>query len=93
MLLMHKQSNEGVLYKHHCMYLQALPSVLAMVIFVWLVEQTLMRGEWRCVSMEYGELCVAVDGTPERLQWCANSLDTRTQVSLIKLCIYALIEP
>ena len=43
-----------------------------------------MRGEWRCVSMECGGLCVAVDGTPEMLQWCANSLDTRTQVSVMQ---------
>jgi len=48
------------------------------IIFVWLVEQTLMRGEWRCVAMGYGGLCVvlAVVGTPEMLQSCANSLDT-----------------
>jgi len=47
-----------------------------MVIFAWLEEQTVMRGEWRCVSMECGELCVAVVGTPEMQQWYANSLDT-----------------
>ena len=42
-----------------------------------------MKGEWRCVSMGCGELCVTVDGTPERPQWCASNLDTRTQVSEI----------
>ena len=31
--------------------------------------------------MEHGELCVIVDGTPERPQWCASNLDTRTRVS------------
>ena len=40
-----------------------------------------MRGEWRCVSMGCGGLYVVLAGTPEMLQWCANSLDTRTNVS------------
>ena len=40
-----------------------------------------MRGEWRCVSMGCGGLCVVIGGTPGMLQWCANSLDTRTHVS------------
>ena len=31
--------------------------------------------------MECGELCVTVDGTSKMPQWCANSLDTRTQVN------------
>jgi len=44
-----------------------------------------MRGEWRCVAMGYGGLCVvlAVVGTPEMLRWCAGNLDTRTQVRLM----------
>jgi len=44
-----------------------------------------MRGEWRCVSMGCGALCVVIliIGTPEMLQWCASSLDIRTHVSEI----------
>ena len=68
-------------YFHLCAHLQALPSVMAMVIFAWLVEQTLMRGEWRCVSMECGGLWWVLVGTPEMLPWCAGNLDTRTHVS------------
>ena len=83
-------SKQLVLYQSYdyvAMCLQALPSVLVMVMFVWLEEQALMRGEWRCVSMECGELCAVVVGILEMLQWCANSSDTRTQVSLINLFI------
>ena len=56
-------------------------SVLALAVFAWLVEQAVMRGEWRCVSMECGGLWTIIHGTREMPQWCANSLDTRTQVS------------
>ena len=62
-------------------YLQSHLSVLALVVSAWLAEQAVMRGEWRCVSMECGGLWPTFYGTPERPQWCANSLDTRTRVS------------
>jgi len=68
-------------------YLQSHLSVLALAVSAWLVEQAVMKEEWRCVSMECGGLWLTVDGTPERPQWCANSLDTRTQVSEIHVHI------
>jgi len=71
-------------------FLQSLPSVLAMI-FAWLVEQTLMRGEWRCVSMGCGGQFVVLVGTPEMLLWCANSLDTRTHVRFNLLSLHACI--
>ena len=42
----------GFLY----IYLQHHLSVSAMAISAWLVEQAVMKGEWRCVSMGRGGL-------------------------------------
>ena len=65
------------------LHLQDHLSVSAMEMSTWWVEQAVMKGEWRCVSMGCGGQCVTMDGALERPQWCANSLDTRTQVSEI----------
>ena len=72
-------------------YFQYHLSVTAMVISAWLVEQAVMRGEWRCVSMGCGGLWPTIDGTPERPQWCANNLDTRTQVSEMIQVYHSLV--
>ena len=64
-------------------HLQNHLSVTAMVISAWLVEQAVTKEEWRCVSMGCGGLWAAVTGTTEKPQWCANSLDTRTQVRFV----------
>ena len=64
-------------------HLQNHLSVTAMVISAWLVEQAVTKEEWRCVSMGCGGLWAAVTGTPEKPQWCANSLDTRTRVRFV----------
>ena len=69
-----------VMLHNNYVYLQYL-SVLALAVFAWWVEQAVMRGEWRCASMECGGLWTIIHGTQEMPQWCANSLDTKTQVS------------
>ena len=69
-----------MLHNNYVYYLQYL-SVLALAVFAWWVEQAVTRGEWRCVSMECGGLWTIIYGTLEKPQWCANSLDTKTQVS------------
>ena len=74
-----------------CIYLQYL-SVSATAMSNWLAEQAVMKEEWRCVSMECGGLWPTLVGTPERLQWYANSLDTRTQVSEMAVIQHCLSE-
>ena len=49
-----------------------------------------MRGEWRCVSMGCGGLCVVMVGTPEMLQWFANNLDSKAHVRLSVLYEYMI---
>ena len=51
-----------------------------MVLFVWLVGKTMVRGRWRCVIVESGALSVITTGTGMMLQWSVNSCDTRKQV-------------
>ena len=56
-----------------------IPGVL-MVLFVWLVGKTMVRGRWRCVIVKSGALSVITTGTGMMLQWSVNSCDTRKQV-------------
>ena len=73
-------------------YLQHHLSVSAMAVFAWLAEQAVMKEEWRCVSMGCGGLWPTFYGTPERPQWCANSLDTRIQVNEMVVTQHCLSE-
>ena len=64
------------------MFFQPLMLAVQMVLFVWLVVRTVLRGQWRSVIVESGALSVMTTGTGIMLQWSANSWDTREQVSI-----------
>ena len=51
-----------------------------MVLFVWLVVRTILRGQWRSVIVESGALSVMTGGTGMMQQWSVNSWDSREQV-------------
>ena len=51
-----------------------------MVLFVWLVVRAMVRGQWRCVTVESGALSVMTAGTAMMQQLSANSWDSREQV-------------
>ena len=46
-----------------------------MVKFVWLMVEHNMKGEWKCVLMEDGALCVIDTGELKKPKWCADSWD------------------
>ena len=58
-----------------------------MVLFVWLVVRTVVRGQWRSVIVESGALSVMTTGTGMMLQWSANSWDSREQVGCFVVAI------
>ena len=51
-----------------------------MVLFVWLAVRAILRGQWRCVTVESGALSVMITGTGMMLQWSVNNWDSREQV-------------
>ena len=51
-----------------------------MVLFVWLVVRTILRGQWRCVIVESGALSVMMAGVTIMQQWSVNSWGSREQV-------------
>ena len=58
-------------YDMHICYMQLLTQKLLaaqMVKCNWWEVMTVMRGGWKCVSIEPGELCVAMSLTPVMLQ-------------------------
>ena len=61
-----------------------------MVLLVWLVVKTVVRGQWRSVIVESGALSVMITGTTMMQQWCVNSWDSREQVSYIVVMLVKL---
>ena len=51
-----------------------------LVMFVLLVVTMNTRAEWRCVSMESGELSAMTSGTTEMRLWSATSWDSLQKV-------------
>ena len=51
-----------------------------MVLFVWLVVTAMVRGLWRCVTVESGALSVMTAGTTMMQQWSVNNWGSREQV-------------
>ena len=52
--------------------------------FVWLMDQLRALAEWRSVSMECGEQCVAITGITGKPESCADNwgtVSTQVQVS------------
>ena len=62
------------------MCLQPLMPAVEMVLFIWLVGRTVVRGQLRSVIVESGALSVMTAGAEMMLQWFASSWDTREQV-------------
>ena len=44
-----------------------------MVMFVWLEDTQTMRDEWKCASVDTGDMSVTMDGIPQGLWLCASS--------------------
>ena len=44
-----------------------------MVMFVWLKDTQTMRDEWKCASVDTGDMSVTMDGIPQGLWLCASS--------------------
>ena len=55
----------------HCCHVQQQHAV--MVMFVWLEDTQTMRDEWKCVSVDTGDMSVTMDGTAQGLWLCASS--------------------
>ena len=56
-----------------CMIRLNLYQVVLITPFDWLVDNPLMKAEWRSVSMECGGQCVMMDGKTMMPELCADS--------------------
>ena len=61
-----------------------------MVLLVWLVVGTVVRGLWRSVIVESGALSVMMAGMGMMQQLSASSWDSREQVSYIVVMLVKL---
>ena len=64
-----KFKTDGTL--HLCMFNSY--QVALMAPFDWLVDDPLMKAEWRSASMECGGQCVIIAGVPMMPELCADS--------------------
>ena len=64
-----------------------------MVMFVWLKDTQTMRDEWKCASVDTGDMSVTMDGIPQGLWLCASSCLGAILVRQNCFCFLCISDP